>query len=313
MLVSIIIPAYNASPYIDKCLYQIINQTYKNFEVIIVNDGSTDDTLKILKNYQKKYTFIKLINQKNSGQAVARNKAIDLAIGEYITFVDIDDFIDTTFLEEMVNVAESSKADVIYSDYYEYYSSSNLKLVKNDIHPVLANYAPWAKLYKRSFFNQTKLRFLEGKLFEDIAIVPVLAGIGKTAYLPLPLYYYNKSNISSIRRKEYNKKLEDVFDAIDEVIYNFKKHKIYNKYKQEIEYMYLDSFLRGSVMRFADFKEGITNIYRVREKVLAYFPNILDNKYYRKSSFKEKILYRACIYMNPSIFSFLKRTKGRLK
>lgn len=313
MKVSIIIPVYNASKYIDKCFKEILNQSYKDFEVIAINDGSTDNSSKLLKKYESKYPFIKIINQNNTGQAIARNRAIEIASGDYLTFIDIDDFIDTHYLEELVNAMEDGNYDLVYCDYYEYYSPIKLVLKRNNMGPILANYAPWGKLYKTSFFKKYKLKFLEGKLFEDIPIIPVLAGLGKSKYVPIPLYYYNKSNVSSIRRNKYSKRLEDIYDAIDETIYNFKKHKIFNKYKNEIEFIYLDSFLKGGVMRFADYKEGIKQIPRVRTKVLEYFPNILDNPYYKKCSKKEQLLYKITLNMNPSILSKIKRLLKKVK
>lgn len=313
MKVSIIIPVYNAEKYIDKCFKEILNQTYQDFEIIAINDGSTDSSSKILKKYESKYKFITVINQNNTGQAIARNKAIDIANGEYLTFIDIDDFIDTHFLEELTNAINTNKADMAYCDYYEYYGPSKLVLYQNNMGPILANYAPWGKIYKTDFFKKYKLRFLEGKLFEDIPITPVLAGLGKAVYVPLPLYYYNKSNVSSIRRNTYSKKLEDIYDAIDETIYNFRKYKIFNKYKNEIEFIYLDSFLKGGVLRFADYKEGIKQIKRVREKVLEYFPNILNNPYYLNLPKNKQILYKICLNMNPTTLSNFKRLIKKVK
>lgn len=313
MKVSIIIPAYNAEKYIDKCLYQIVNQTINDFEVIIINDGSTDNTLKKLRKYEKKYKFIKVYSQSNVGQATTRNNAIELVKGEYITFIDVDDFIDTTFLEEMLEEAEKTKADIVYCDYYKYYGNSKLKLVKNDMHPILINPSSWGKLYKTSFIKKSNLKFLEGKIFEDIAIIPILLGIGKTSYIPLPLYYYNNENTSSIRLDIYNRKLEDLFESIDETIYNFKKHKIYTKYKKEIEFMYLNSFIKNGVLMFSNYNEGINNIRYVREKVLFYFPNILENEYYLNCSLKNKLIYKACLKMNPKMLIFIKRTFRRFR
>lgn len=316
MNISVIIPAFNAEKYIDKCLDYLLNQDYKlNYEIIIVDDGSKDETLKILKKYEKKHSNIKVISQKNSGQAVARNRAIDLAKGKYLMFVDIDDFVDKTILSKMFSVADKENADLVYCDYYEYYGDDKLILKENYFtddskkNGILANFAPWGKLYRTEFFKKSGLRFLEGKLFEDIAIVPVLAALSnKSIRLAEPLYYYNCSNVSSIRKKTYNKKLEDVFVSIEETYNNFKSKKLLYKYYDEIEFIYLNSFLRGSVMRFADFKVGIPNITRVRKTIREKFPKILSNIYYKNLSIKEKLIYLVCMYMPPRMFGLLKRS-----
>lgn len=313
MKVSVIIPIYNAEGYISKCMDSLVNQTFKDFEIIAINDGSTDSSAKILKKYQNKYPFIKVINQNNAGQAIARNKGIELATGTYLTFIDIDDFVDENYLDELYHTISKHKVDMVYCDYYEYRGPNKLILKENNLGPILANYAPWGKMYRSSFFKKYKLKFMEGKLFEDIPIIPVLAGLAKTYHVPLPLYYYNYINISSIRRDEYNTKLEDIFDAIDETIYNFQKYHIYDKYQSQIEFIYLDSFLKGGVLRFANYKEGINNISKVRMKVLDYFPNILENEYYLKLPKKDQLIYKIVLKMNPSLLSFIKRAVKRVK
>ncbi|MCI8778348.1 MAG: glycosyltransferase family 2 protein [Bacilli bacterium] len=99
-LISIIIPVYNTEDYLDKCLSSIINQTYKNIEIIIIDDGSTDNSKKIIKQYMNKDCRISYYYQNNSGVAIARNSGIDKAQGDYIAFIDSDDYIDLTFIEK---------------------------------------------------------------------------------------------------------------------------------------------------------------------------------------------------------------------
>ena len=317
IVISIIIPCYNAEKYIDKCLEKLINQDFdKPYEVIIINDGSKDNTLQMLKEYEKKYANIKGITQENSGQAVARNKGMDLAKGKYIMFVDIDDFVDTTILSKLYTVAEKEDANLVYCDYYEYYCDNNLILKENNFtddskkNSILANFAPWGKLYKKDFFKKSGLKFLEGKLFEDIAIVPVLAALSdKNIRVNEPLYYYNCSNVSSIRKKTYNKKLEDIFVSIDETYNNFKIKKLLKKYNEEIEFIYLDSFFKGSIFRFADFKEGLKFIKPLRNKVIEKFPKLLKNKYYKKLSLYNKLLIIISYYFPPYIIYLIKKAK----
>ena len=108
-LLSVIIPVYNVEPYLEQCLDSVINQTYKNLEIICINDGSTDNSLKILEKYQKKDNRIKLINQKNKGLSEARNAGLDVAKGEYIAFVDSDDYLELNAYEEAMNVVLQEK------------------------------------------------------------------------------------------------------------------------------------------------------------------------------------------------------------
>ena len=118
--VSVIIPVYNAEKYLRKFLDSIINQSFTNFEVICVNDGSTDNSEKILKEYAAIDKRLVIIEQKNSGQGTARNNALNLAKGKYIVFADPDDWLELNALQEIYNDFRTHNADVIEFDYYEY-------------------------------------------------------------------------------------------------------------------------------------------------------------------------------------------------
>ena len=112
MMISIIVPVYNSEKYIDKCLDSILNQTYKDLEIVLVNDGSNDQSLKILEKYALRDTRIKVVNQENKGVAAARNTGLDNATGEYILYVDSDDWIENNMVERMVEL--SANADIVF-------------------------------------------------------------------------------------------------------------------------------------------------------------------------------------------------------
>ena len=118
-ILSIIVPAYNIEKYLKRCLDSIINQSYKNFECIIVNDGSTDRTRTICDEYAKKDSRIIVIHQENGGLSVARNKAMKVVRGKYVSFVDGDDYIMKTYCETLINLLEDNDADVAKCDYYK--------------------------------------------------------------------------------------------------------------------------------------------------------------------------------------------------
>lgn len=149
--VSIIIPVYNVEEYIDECLESCVKQTYKNIEIICVNDGSPDDSVKHIEKFRKKYKNILLINQDNAGVVVARNEGIKRASGEYIMFVDSDDYIDTDMVEKMVSELDGSKADA----------------VKCNVDTTLY-FLQFAKIKKRGIYKGKKYQdFIVSQLFED--------------------------------------------------------------------------------------------------------------------------------------------------
>lgn len=112
-LISIIIPVYNVEKYLDRCMESIINQTYKNIEILLIDDGSSDNSFEICKKYQNKYPYVKAFTQKNNGQGSARNKGINEAVGDLITFIDSDDYVDHRMFETLVNIKNESKADIV--------------------------------------------------------------------------------------------------------------------------------------------------------------------------------------------------------
>ena len=131
--VSVIVPVYNVEQYLSDCLESICRQTLKGIEIIVVNDGSTDNSLSIIKSFQQKYSNIKLINKKNGGLSSARNAGIDMAVGEYLFFVDSDDFIDLDTLEKMYVKAKETHCPLIICGILQYWSDNKKKLYKKCI------------------------------------------------------------------------------------------------------------------------------------------------------------------------------------
>jgi len=316
--VSIIIPVFNAEKFIKKCLDSLLKTKLIEIEVLIINDGSTDESLKILNTYTNIDKRIKVFDQENSGQARARNKMLKEAKGEYIIFIDIDDYVDSLIIDKMYYSALENDADFIYCDYYED-NGNNKKLVRNNIaednprsNAILANFAPWAKLYRRSFLNKINFQF-PTILFEDITVIPIANALAKNPiYIQEGLYYYNNINDSSSRRKKYNQKLEDLFMATENLYQNALKHNLLNNYHEEIEYIFLDSILKGGVLRFADFREGLVNIPKLRKQIKALFPHLLKNKYYKNSPQRKKIITLITIYIPVYLLFVIKKIKKRM-
>ena len=124
-MISVIVPVYNSVKYLDKCIQSILNQTYKNFELLLVNDGSSDNSLEICNLYALKDDRVKVIDQSNGGVSSARNAGIDYAKGEWITFVDSDDWVHKDYLLQRVALAEERNADVVYCDAENVYEKSS--------------------------------------------------------------------------------------------------------------------------------------------------------------------------------------------
>ncbi len=178
-LISVIVPIYNVEPYLKRCIDSIINQTYKTIEIILVDDGSTDNSSKICDEYKNKDKRIKVIHKKNGGLSSARNRGLDIAKGKYITFIDSDDYVDNDYIEYLYNLIKKYKtkmsiciARVKYENGKIIDKENNKEMLLNQketlekmLYQNDINVSSWAKMYDRNLFK--KIRFPEGKIFED--------------------------------------------------------------------------------------------------------------------------------------------------
>lgn len=214
---SVIVPVYKVEPYIHQCIDSILNQTFTDFELILVDDGSPDKCGEICDEYVKKDSRVKVIHKENGGMSDARNYGLDIARGEYIGFVDSDDKIDIDMYNEMLDYVEKYKLDVVCCDAYLVRGihtkfkpryKSDWVLNKNEaIIEILSgrlDNAVWNKLYKKEVIQD--IRFPVGRIYEDVATTyRFLANANKVGYMKRPYYYYYKRK-GSIINTSFNAK-----------------------------------------------------------------------------------------------------------
>lgn len=227
MEISVIIPLCNVEKYLARCLDSVINQTFKDIEIICVDDGSIDNSVTIAEQYAEKDPRISLIYQENKGPSAARNVGLKIARGKYISFVDGDDWIDLNFLEKLHNAAESSNADAACAEVQRPHASGRspykLKFKSEQIlSTVQEKYRVldipmrcyiWNKIYRRDELERQNLKFIEGMLFEDIPFTThFLFNCGKVATVP-GVYYHYWVNPKSICRDLKDKTQIDMLKA----------------------------------------------------------------------------------------------------
>lgn len=309
--ISIVVPVYNVENYIEECINSIINQTYKNLEIILVDDGSTDSSGKICDKFAKNDDRIKVIHKKNEGLGKTRNVGILESTGDYLFFVDSDDFIDLNTIEKLYNRSNNGTMDLVICDYYKYYNKENLTHI-----PIISFYdldrnnslitsMPTAscKLIKKEIFDAN---FLENKVFEDNAVMPYIVSNAKNwDYIKEPMYYYRQREGSLLNQPKYNPKWEDIFYALDNLSSLFNNKKTYEKYYNEIEYIYIEYLLHAANLKFIGFEEGISNIKKVSEVMKEKFPNWKKNKYYKKHNIKYKIVCNLFFYNQIKILKLI--------
>lgn len=228
--ISVIVPIYNVEEYLDKCIQSLINQTYSNLEIILVNDGSTDNSLRICKKYES-YPNILICNKKNGGLSDARNFGLDKATGNYICFVDSDDYIEKDMIEYLYNNLNNYKADISCCNIYMLYDNkispkhpiydniiclSPSEAIKDTLHNSNIDYASWNKLYKKSLFDE--IRFPKGKIYEDMFIMHELLHKSKLIVYGSECKYYYRQRENSITKSIFTSKKFDLLDAYDVII-----------------------------------------------------------------------------------------------
>jgi glycosyltransferase involved in cell wall biosynthesis len=307
MKVSIIIPVYNGEKYIDRCLNSILNQTYKNIELIIIDDGSTDNSFKLLSEYLKKDTRIKVIHKENGGQASARNLGLTKSTGDYIMFVDCDDYIELNMIEELLNLSLKNKSDITVCDLNANYGNKTNNIIKGminasnnaNINFMLSDPGPCAKLFKASILKNNNFCFLENKIYEDLAVIPALAiYTNSISYLEKPFYNYIIHENSTMNQICFNMKLNNIFDSLDNLSNLFN-----GKYSDELEYIYIKHLLHDASLRFLKFKDKEANksLKKINKIIKGKYPNWKRNKYLFLLSKKEllltKIIYNKWFFL----------------
>lgn len=224
--VSVIVPVYNTEKFLKECLDSILNQTYSNIEVILVEDGSLDSSLSILKAYQKDSHVILLENRSNKGVGYSRNRGIEHATGDYILFVDSDDLLSPVAIEYLVSALEKSNTEMSMCQYQTFFHSRLLNsknhngsfevmdIEKDSYLLEVCGGACWAKLWKRTLLQD--IRFPEGIIYEDAPFTfPLMVKASKISFIREPLYYYrfNINGITKKNKREPNRTLLDIYPS----------------------------------------------------------------------------------------------------
>lgn len=273
--VSIIIPVYNGSMYIGECLQHIMDQNYQNLQIIVVNDGSVDDTEEIVKGFMAKDARISIITKKNEGPAAARNTGLKFADGEYVIFFDADDIMCQDAVNKMVACASQYHVDLVIGNYYRFdvrkknmHQINRNQLVTNQVlrkcsrlHPFLNN-----KLFKMSIIKENKLELYHAWIGEDINFYLKYLLFVKRAYFLRECvmeYRVIKSSLSS----NVNSRIMDIIDSFEDVRLFYQLHneeKLYQSALSRIEIIHC-AFQLNKIDRLESQKEQYTFWSRMRE------------------------------------------------
>ena len=291
---SFIVPVYNTEKYLKKCLDSLVNQTYKDFEIIVVNDGSTDKSSSIISKYQKKYKNIIVIDKENEGLSMARNRGVQKSSGKYIIFVDSDDYVSNKLLEEVDKKIDDSDIlrfqiateDEGYTKINEYHEEGFESMCGYDAFKYLSSYhfvePAWCYVIRKNYYIENKFSFKKGVYHEDFGLIPyVIYKARKVKSIDFIGYYYIQRNGSIMNNNDYKKTVKKAFDMLEQ----YKTMRLFAKNinrKNNLDDYFLSYISNSVIVKARELKKDEKKVYINELKKLNVFDGVLVNTKIRR-------------------------------
>ena len=315
--ISIIVPVYNLEHLLPKCIDSILTQTFTNFELILVDDGSTDNSGNLCDEYAKLDSRIKVIHKKNGGIASARNAGLDVAEGKYIGFVDNDDYINQHMFEKLYKNAIIHSSDIVVCDYLKVDEKQYTDIKKFDEDYKIKQYdnidalnqlytpehltfiCPWNKLYKSSLFRE--IRYEIGNIHDDESVVhKILYASYKITYIQTGLYYYVQRKKSQMNSPFNLNRLRFIYTLYDRMIF-FQNNKLLDLHQKAIKH-YMDSFFVYYYMAKINLKDVNKDLQQLKRTFHNSLYNILKHKELSRNQKLGCVIF--CI--SPKLFELIR-------
>lgn len=323
---SVIIPVYNAENYLEKCVNSVFDTFFDSFEVILVDDGSTDGSLAVEKNLSLKYPEkIQVIRQKNQGGGIARNTGIQAASGKYLYFIDSDDYLIPHAMDTIAEILTKDFDIAIFDAMLVNKHGKEIETLRGcrkqpenifKTPELLFEFpAPWNKIVRKSLIIDTGIFFPPRVRFEDLTAVSKLyLHARQVLYVPKSLYRYVMRKNSVMNTSQCEKSLESI-DAINDIIEYYKSQGMYEKFYRELEYLAFQHQLIVSTTRVnqIDPKSGVQ--VQLKENFLQKFPDYRNNPYVGHAPWQEKVvlffILRGWYPLLHTIMAWNRRRKGK--
>lgn len=314
---SFIVPVYNVEQYLGQCLDSLLSQTFSDWEIIAVNDGSTDTCPTILGEYESRFPEkVRVFHKENGGLSDARNFGLARAKGEFVSFVDADDTLAPDFAARAVEKMQKEDLDLLLFDFYFSYPGKNIygsagidqgRDMKKEA--LIAPPMAWMRLYRRSLLENCP--FEKGIYYEDLEMTPALIlRTEKVGYLPCPLYYYRQREGSIMKEKAFSPKFLDIFKVLSSVYTKFDVAGKLAEFYPEIEYLFIEHLCRSAALRFARLDEKKELFATIRKTMEEKFPRWRKNPYLARKS----LFFRLVVTLNDKnmlwALSLLAKWKG---
>lgn len=304
-LISVVVPIYKVEKFLPTCIESIIRQSYRNLELILVDDGSPDSCPSICEKYKQVDSRIKVIHKKNGGLSDARNAGLKIAEGKWITFIDSDDYVGIDFLKELYRVAVVNETDISICDYSKVLNNhglekrgtlelelSNIECLESMYHPKIhgMEFVAWGKLYKTTLFKKKNIEYPVGKIYEDIfTTYKLIYSASKIAYSNYIGYFY-RIRKDSIMTSDFNLKRLDVLDARAGACDFFLGKGEINAFE-----LALNAYLRDFIILYSELSEckADFNLNKEKKRLMQRY-NVAFKKYIKMSNMdiKHRMFYK---------------------
>jgi len=303
--VTVIVPVYNVEAYVGKCVDSILRQSFSDFELILVDDGSTDGGGGICDSYAEKDARIRVIHQKNAGLGGARNTGIEAAAGEYLLFVDSDDTVEPETLEKAMGKSESLQADILAFSFRSVDESGNTLSVFHENLPkekplspmrdkqvFLSSPSAWNKLYRRCLFKDTGVRFPPRVWYEDVRTTFKLFLSAKSIVFTDDILYNYLIRQGSIMQNSNVRRNVEIMEAFRDLISYFKESGRYEEFRNELEFLCIDHILISASVRVIKIDKKSPLLHEFRDFLEKNFPAFRENPYLHTLRRNRRIVYR---------------------
>ena len=322
---SIIIPIYKVEDYLPKCIDSILAQKCQDFELLLIDDGSPDSCGKICDDYAAKHPRIRAVHQPNGGAGAARNRGISLATGEYLLFVDGDDYLSDNFLSDLLDTAKTTPADLILfgaeverdgkkvGELHEDVPVGKLLNVADEPRLFFGVMAPWNRAYRRTLFTEHDIDFATKVWYEDIRVVTKVLAAAKTAVrLPDAYYHYLQREGSSMNNKNSERNVEILY-AYDDILSWYDARGLLSRFREELTFQAVQHILLAATVRVLLIDRKHPLIEKFRDYMEQHFPDFRENKYLPLLDRNKQLIYKLLLKKRYRTVRMIFRTKARLE
>ena len=310
--VRVIVPVYNVQDYLDKCLSTLVNQTLTDIEIIVVNDGATDNSQKIIEEYARKYPMVKAYIKENGGLSDARNYGLQYAVGEYVGYVDSDDFVEEDMFEILYNKAKEEDSDIVecnlrhtYPDMEDIEIGEKIQDKKEML--MFGRSVVWNKIYKRSWLLSTGVTFPKGLIYEDVEFfIKLIPHIRRYSYVDAASIHYVQRS-SSINNLSSVKTL-DILKVLDHIYEYYQENGYFEEYREALEFFFTRILLCSSyhrMCRVKDRRERQRVLKLNYDKLIHTFPKWHQNPVLKRGNIKNAIFMRSVNGITYRIYGWI--------